>query len=190
MPDRTINESNCRTGSVVDQEQIQAASRQDVLNSLSQIERRFRTRIGESLTTVEEHSMPLVEATTPSLETELPGRLPCAGQATDQYVYLGADAIGARIGWPGTPSLSAPSRTTKVPPTRTKRMLSFANIVSVAISLRCNAFVAVMPRGSWVVSGATPAPPIAREGIGGQSINPERQGRSDLRSPDGSGSVW
>ena len=59
---------NCRTGSVLDQEQVQAERREDVPNSLSRIARRFRTRIGESLATVEKHSIPLEEATTPSLE--------------------------------------------------------------------------------------------------------------------------
>ena len=59
---------NCNTGSVLDQEQIQAERREDVPNSLSQIARKFRTRIGESLATVEQHSKPLEEATTPSLE--------------------------------------------------------------------------------------------------------------------------
>jgi Tfp pilus assembly protein PilF/predicted Ser/Thr protein kinase len=59
---------NCSTGGVLDQEQIQAARREDVLNSLSQIARKFRTRVGESLATVEQHSTPLAEATTPSLE--------------------------------------------------------------------------------------------------------------------------
>src|SRR5450432_2347697 len=59
---------NCSTGSVLDQEQIQAARREDVLNSLSQIARRFRTKVGESLAAVKAHSTPLVEATTPSLE--------------------------------------------------------------------------------------------------------------------------
>jgi tetratricopeptide (TPR) repeat protein len=59
---------NCRTGSVLDQEQVQAARREDVPNSLSRIARRFRTRIGESLATVEKHSKPLEEATTSSLE--------------------------------------------------------------------------------------------------------------------------
>ena len=59
---------NCRTGSVLDQEQTQAARREDVLNSLSQIARRFRIKVGESLATVEKHSTPLAEATTPSLE--------------------------------------------------------------------------------------------------------------------------
>jgi serine/threonine protein kinase len=63
-----LRAKNCRTGSVLDQEQIQAARREDVPNSLSRIARRFRTRIGESLATVEKHSKPLEEATTASLE--------------------------------------------------------------------------------------------------------------------------
>jgi eukaryotic-like serine/threonine-protein kinase len=59
---------NCRTGDVLDEEQVQAARKEDVLNSLSQIASKFRTRIGESLSTVEKHNTPLAEATTPSLE--------------------------------------------------------------------------------------------------------------------------
>ena len=58
----------CSAGNIIDQEQAQAARREDVLNALSQIARRFRTRVGESLATVERHSTPLQEATTPSLE--------------------------------------------------------------------------------------------------------------------------
>jgi eukaryotic-like serine/threonine-protein kinase len=59
---------NCNTGNVLDQEQIAVSNREDVLNSLSQIVRKFRTRVGESLATVEKHSTPLAEATTPSLD--------------------------------------------------------------------------------------------------------------------------
>jgi serine/threonine protein kinase/Tfp pilus assembly protein PilF len=59
---------NCTTGSILDQVQIQAARREDVLNALSRIAREFRTRVGESLATVEKHSTPLAQATTPSLE--------------------------------------------------------------------------------------------------------------------------
>ena len=59
---------NCNTGNILDQEQIQAARREDVLNSLSQIARKLRTRVGESRATVEKHSTPLADATTPSLE--------------------------------------------------------------------------------------------------------------------------
>jgi tRNA A-37 threonylcarbamoyl transferase component Bud32 len=58
----------CNTGRILDQEQAQAARREDVLITLSQIARKFRTRVGESLTTVEQHSAPLWEATTSSLE--------------------------------------------------------------------------------------------------------------------------
>ena len=59
---------NCNTGNTVDQEQVQVARREDVLNSLSRVARNFRTRAGESLATMEQHSTPLAEATTPSLE--------------------------------------------------------------------------------------------------------------------------
>ena len=63
-----LRAKNCRTGDILDEEQAQAARKEDVLNALSRIARRFRTRVGESLTTVEKYSTPLDEATTPSLE--------------------------------------------------------------------------------------------------------------------------
>ncbi len=63
-----LRATNCRTGDVLDQEQMQAARKEDVLNALSQIGSKFRTRVGESLATVQMHSTPLPEATTPSLE--------------------------------------------------------------------------------------------------------------------------
>ena len=59
---------NCSTGDMLADEQAQAARKEDVLGALSQIAIRFRTRVGESLATIEKHSMPLEEATTPSLE--------------------------------------------------------------------------------------------------------------------------
>jgi hypothetical protein len=43
---------NCKTGAILDQEQTQAPRQEDVLNSLSQVARKFRTRVGESLATV------------------------------------------------------------------------------------------------------------------------------------------
>jgi len=63
-----LHARNCSTGTLLDQEQIQTAKREDVLNSLSLIARKFRTRVGESLATVEKHSTPLPEGTTPSLD--------------------------------------------------------------------------------------------------------------------------
>jgi tetratricopeptide (TPR) repeat protein/predicted Ser/Thr protein kinase len=59
---------NCRSGDVLDEEQVQAARKEDVLNALSQIARRFRTRAGESLALVQKYQTSLEEATTPSLE--------------------------------------------------------------------------------------------------------------------------
>jgi DNA-binding winged helix-turn-helix (wHTH) protein len=59
---------DCRTGDVLDQEQVQAARKEDVLHALDQVATKFRTRVGESLTSVQNHEMPLAEATTPSLE--------------------------------------------------------------------------------------------------------------------------
>ncbi len=63
-----LRAKNCHTGEVLAEEQVQAAKKEDVLNALSQIASRFRTRVGESLATVEKHDTPLEEATTPSLE--------------------------------------------------------------------------------------------------------------------------
>jgi eukaryotic-like serine/threonine-protein kinase len=63
-----LRATNCRTGDVLDEEQIQVARKEDVLNSLSQIAGKYRTRVGESLATIEKHNTPLAEAATPSLE--------------------------------------------------------------------------------------------------------------------------
>ena len=63
-----LQAKSCRTGEVLDQEQVQAAKKEDVLSALDQIASRFRKRVGESLTTIQEHNLPLAEATTPSLE--------------------------------------------------------------------------------------------------------------------------
>ncbi len=63
-----LRAKNCNTGNILDQEQTVAATREDVLNSISEIARKFRIRVGESLATVERHSTPLAEATTSSLE--------------------------------------------------------------------------------------------------------------------------
>jgi len=63
-----LRAKNCRTGEILDEEQVEVARKEDVLNALTQIASRFRTRVGESLVTVEKHDTPLAEATTPSLE--------------------------------------------------------------------------------------------------------------------------
>jgi hypothetical protein len=63
-----IRAKDCNTGIILDQQQVVATRREEVLNALSEMSRKFRTRVGESLATVEKHSMPLSEATTPSFE--------------------------------------------------------------------------------------------------------------------------
>ncbi len=63
-----LRAKNCRTGDVLDEQQVQAARKEDVLNALSQVAIKFRTRVGESLATVQQHGTPLAEATTPSLD--------------------------------------------------------------------------------------------------------------------------
>jgi eukaryotic-like serine/threonine-protein kinase len=63
-----LRAKNCRTGDILDEEQVQVARKEDVLNAQTQIASKFRKRVGESLVTVEKHDTPLAEATTPSLE--------------------------------------------------------------------------------------------------------------------------
>ena len=63
-----LRAKSCPSGDILADEQAQAARKEDVLHTLSQIATRFRTRVGESLATIEKHSTPLPEATTPSLE--------------------------------------------------------------------------------------------------------------------------
>ncbi|MGA2923566.1 MAG: protein kinase [Candidatus Sulfotelmatobacter sp.] len=63
-----LRAKNCRTGDILDEEQVEVARKEDVLNALTEIASKFRTRVGESLVTVEKHDTPLAEATTSSLE--------------------------------------------------------------------------------------------------------------------------
>jgi len=59
---------NCLTGNILGQEQAQAGRKEEVLNALTRIAAQIRARLGESLPTIREHSTPLEQATTPSLE--------------------------------------------------------------------------------------------------------------------------
>ncbi|MGA9568184.1 MAG: protein kinase [Candidatus Korobacteraceae bacterium] len=63
-----LRAKSCRSGEVLAEEQVEAARKEDVLNALGQMASTFRSQLGESLATVEQHSTPLAEATTPSLE--------------------------------------------------------------------------------------------------------------------------
>jgi DNA-binding winged helix-turn-helix (wHTH) protein/tetratricopeptide (TPR) repeat protein len=63
-----LRAKKCLNGDVLDEEQAQASRKEDVLNALSEIASRFRTRVGESLASVEKYAKPLQEATTSSLD--------------------------------------------------------------------------------------------------------------------------
>jgi DNA-binding winged helix-turn-helix (wHTH) protein/tetratricopeptide (TPR) repeat protein len=63
-----LRATQCRTGKVLVEEQVEAAKKEDVLHALDRIARPLRIRLGESLPTVEKYDIPLAEATTPSLE--------------------------------------------------------------------------------------------------------------------------
>jgi tetratricopeptide (TPR) repeat protein len=63
-----VRAENCESGDLLGQEQLQAARKEDVLSVLSELATKFRTRVGESLATVRKHSIPVAEATTPSLD--------------------------------------------------------------------------------------------------------------------------
>lgn len=63
-----LRAKDCNTGNTLDQQQVAVTRREEVLDALSEMSRKFRTRAGESLATVEKHSMPISEATTPSFE--------------------------------------------------------------------------------------------------------------------------
>jgi DNA-binding winged helix-turn-helix (wHTH) protein/tetratricopeptide (TPR) repeat protein len=60
--------TNCHTGNVLDQEQAQVDSKEEVLEAITRMARDFRKRIGESGGTLQKYDVPLAEATTPSID--------------------------------------------------------------------------------------------------------------------------
>ena len=63
-----LRAKSCPAGDLIAAEQVQAARKEDVLAALTQIAGTIRTRLGESLATVAQHSTPLADASTPSLD--------------------------------------------------------------------------------------------------------------------------
>ena len=59
---------NCETGGALAQEQVQAASKEDVLGQVGAAVARIREGLGESLASLERYNVPITEATTASLE--------------------------------------------------------------------------------------------------------------------------
>ena len=64
----TVEAMNASTGDWLGQEQVQAASKEKVLDALGQASTALRRKLGESLASIQEFDRPLVEATTSSLE--------------------------------------------------------------------------------------------------------------------------
>ena len=63
-----LRAKDCNAGRRFISSRCRSRRREDILNAISQMGRKFRTGVGESLATMEKHSTPLAEATTPSLE--------------------------------------------------------------------------------------------------------------------------
>ena len=59
---------NCQSGDTLAEEQVTAASKEKVLDALGRAASKLRGELGESLATVQKFDVPLVEATTSSLE--------------------------------------------------------------------------------------------------------------------------
>jgi tetratricopeptide (TPR) repeat protein len=63
-----LKAANCRSGDPLAEEQVTAASKEKVLDALSEAASKLRSELGESLATVQKFDVPLAEATTSSLE--------------------------------------------------------------------------------------------------------------------------
>jgi hypothetical protein len=59
---------NCSTGDVLAEAQEQAADKEAVLKALDAAAVSLRSKLGESLSSVQKYATPLEQATTPSLE--------------------------------------------------------------------------------------------------------------------------
>jgi eukaryotic-like serine/threonine-protein kinase len=64
----TLEAMNAATGELIGQEQAQAASKEKVLDALGETSTKLRSKLGESLASIQKFDTPLQEATTSSLE--------------------------------------------------------------------------------------------------------------------------
>jgi tetratricopeptide (TPR) repeat protein len=122
-----LRAKSCRSEEVLDEQQVQAARKEEVLDALSHIAVTFRNRVGESLATLESHDTPLAEATTTSLEalkafstaskvilgraTDLPAAVPLFKRAIeiDPQFAMAHASLGLTYGLIGEFALSAES---------------------------------------------------------------------------------
>ncbi len=64
----TLHAVNCRTGDSLAREQVEAASKEEVLRALGRAAANMRGKLGESLSSIQKFDVPIEEATTSSLE--------------------------------------------------------------------------------------------------------------------------
>ncbi len=64
----TLEAMNAATGSSIGEEQIQASTKEKVLDAVGEASTKLRSELGESLASIQKFDKPLAEATTPSLE--------------------------------------------------------------------------------------------------------------------------
>ena len=117
-----LRAEDCRTGDILDEEQVQAIRKEEVLHALDQIAVHFRTRVGESLASVQKHDRPLAEATTQSLAalkaysrgwqlvySNQPAAIPFFSQAVeiDPQFAMAHAALGLMYGHTGESGLAA-----------------------------------------------------------------------------------
>ncbi len=82
-----LRAANCQTDDTLAQQQVTAASKEKVLNSLGEAASRLRERLGESLASIQKFDAPLEEATTSSLDA-----LKAYSQAMKEYNRAGEGA--------------------------------------------------------------------------------------------------
>ena len=63
-----LKATNCATGDSLVQEQVTAERKEEILNALAQAASHLRTRLGQSVGTVQKYNTPLEQVTTPSLQ--------------------------------------------------------------------------------------------------------------------------
>jgi eukaryotic-like serine/threonine-protein kinase len=63
-----LNALNCQTGASLAEEQIEVGNKEQVLTALGSMASRLRRKLGESLALVEKYDVPVLQATTSSLE--------------------------------------------------------------------------------------------------------------------------
>jgi serine/threonine protein kinase len=63
-----VNVVDCQTGNSLDSEQVEAGSRENVLQAVGKASSRLRAKLGESLASIRKYDTPLEQATTASLE--------------------------------------------------------------------------------------------------------------------------